>query len=192
MMHFIEWLASTSWSIALRESLYLYPWIESAHVLFIAIFFGTLLFVDLRLSGYAFKKLSISEMNRKVLPLSIIGFILMTFTGFLLFYAIPIRNYQNLFFRIKMFLMILAGINALYFHWKMNQESKVWDSNSFIPFSMRCSAALSLGLWSLVIISGRMIAYNWFDCDKQPQSEIINFLTSCIVQTEFYEALDGI
>ena len=192
MMHFIEWLASTSWSIALRESLYLYPWIESAHVLFIAIFFGTLLFVDLRLSGYAFKKLSISEMNRKVLPLSIIGFILMTFTGFLLFYAIPIRNYQNLFFRIKMFLMILAGINALYFHWKMNQESKVWDSNSYIPFSMRCSAALSLGLWSLVIISGRMIAYNWFDCDKQPQSEIINFLTSCIVQTEFYEALDGI
>ena len=192
MMHFIEWLASTSWSIALRESLYLYPWIESAHVLFIAIFFGTLLFVDLRLSGYAFKKLSISEMNRKALPLSIIGFILMTFTGFLLFYAIPIRNYQNLFFRIKMFLMILAGINALYFHWKMNQESKVWDSNRFIPFSMRCSAALSLGLWSLVIISGRMIAYNWFDCDKQPQSEIINFLTSCIVQTEFYEALDGI
>ena len=192
MMHFIEWLASTSWSIALRESLYLYPWIESAHVLFIAIFFGTLLFVDLRLSGYAFKKLSISEMNRKVLPLSIIGFILMTFTGFLLFYAIPIRNYQNLFFRIKMFLMILAGINALYFHWKMNQESKVWDSNSFIPFSMRCSAALSLCLWSLVIISGRMIAYNWFDCDKQPQSEIINFLTSCIVHTEFYEALDGI
>ena len=192
MMHFIEWLASTSWSIALRESLYLYPWIESAHVLFIAIFFGTLLFVDLRLSGYASKKLSISEMNRKVLPLSIIGFILMTFTGFLLFYAIPIRNYQNLFFRIKMFLMILAGINALYFHWKMNQESKVWDSNSFIPFSMRCSAALSLGLWSLVIISGRMIAYNWFDCDKQPQSEIINFLTSCEVQTEFYEALDGI
>ena len=192
MMHFIEWLASTSWSIALRESLYLYPWIESAHVLFIAIFFGTLLFVDLRLSGYAFKKLSISEMNRKVLPLSIIGFILMTFTGFLLFYAIPIRNYQNLFFRIKMFLMILAGINALYFHWKMNQESKVWDSNSFIPFSMRCSAALSLCLWSLVIISGRMIPYNWFDCDKQPQSEIINFLTSCVVQTEFYEALDGI
>ena len=75
MMEFIEWLASTSSSVALRESLYLYPWIESAHVLFIAIFFGTLLFVDLRLSGYVFKELSISEMNKKVLPLTIIGFI---------------------------------------------------------------------------------------------------------------------
>ena len=77
MMEFIEWLASTSSSVALRESLYLYPWIESAHVLFIAIFFGTLLFVDLRLSGYVFKELSITEMNKKVLPLTIIGFILM-------------------------------------------------------------------------------------------------------------------
>ena len=83
MMEFIEWLASTSSSVALRESLYLYPWIESAHVLFIAIFFGTLLFVDLRLSGYVFKELSITEMNKKVLPLTIIGFILMCLTGFL-------------------------------------------------------------------------------------------------------------
>ena len=63
MMEFIEWLASTSSSVALRESLYLYPWIESAHVLFIAIFFGTLLFVDLRLSGYVFKELSISAVS---------------------------------------------------------------------------------------------------------------------------------
>ena len=112
MMDLVEWLASTSLSIALRESLYLYPWIESAHVLFIAIFFGTLLFVDLRLSGYVFKELSITQMNKKVLPLTIIGFVLMCLTGLLLFYAIPIRNYQNIFFRIKIVLMFVAGLNA--------------------------------------------------------------------------------
>tara|TARA_Y100000739_G_C20508717_1_gene418510 strand:- start:796 stop:1020 length:225 start_codon:yes stop_codon:yes gene_type:complete len=74
----------------------------------------------------------------------------------------------------------------------MNRESKTWDKDSHIPFVMKFSAVSSLLLWSLVIISGRMIAYNWFDCDRQPQSEIINFLTSCIVETEFYESLDGI
>jgi uncharacterized membrane protein len=192
MMEFIEWLASTSSSVALRESLYLYPWIESAHVLFIAIFFGTLLFVDLRISGYVFKELSVTEMNKKVLPLTIIGFILMCLTGFLLFYAIPIGNYQNLFFRVKIILMIIAGLNAYYFHRTMNRESKTWDKDSHIPFAMKFSAVSSLLLWSLVIISGRMIAYNWFDCDRQPQTEIINFLTSCIVETELYESLDGI
>ena len=86
MLEFVEWLSLTPWSVDLRESLYMYPWIESAHVLFIAIFFGTLLFVDLRLTGYVFKDLSISQMNTKILPLTIIGFVLMCITGFLLFY----------------------------------------------------------------------------------------------------------
>ena len=49
---------------------------------------------------------------------------------------------------------------------------------------------LFLLLWGLVIISGRMIAYNWFDCDKQPQSELINFLISCTVDPQFYEYLN--
>ena len=192
MIDLIEWLSLTTWSVALRESLYMYPWIESAHVLFIAIFFGTLLFVDLRLTGYVFKELSITEMNKKILPLTIIGFVLMFVTGFLLFYAIPVRNYHNLFFRIKFFLIIIAGLNAFFFHRMMNNESKTWDKDSFIPKKMKVSALASLVLWSLVIILGRMIAYNWFDCDKQPQPEIINILTSCVVETEFYESLDGI
>ena len=192
MSNFIDWLASTSGSIALRESLYMYPWIESAHVLFIAIFFGTLFFVDLRLTGYGFKNLSISQMNAKILPLTIIGFTLMITTGLLLFYALPIRNYHNLFFRIKLVLMLLAGLNAWYFHITMNKQSMVWDKKSLIPFSMKLSASASLFLWGLVIISGRMIAYNWFDCDKQPQSELVNFLISCNVNPEIYEYLDGI
>jgi hypothetical protein len=48
------------------------------------------------------------------------------------------------------------------------------------PKPARVAGALSLALWVGVIVSGRMIAYNWFDCDRQPQSDIINFLTSCI------------
>ena len=37
----------------------------------------------------------------------------------------------------------------------------------------------TLALWIGIVFSGRMIAYNWFDCDRQPQPWIINFLTSC-------------
>ena len=192
MLNFAEWLAGTKWSIALHESLYWYPWIESSHVLFICIFFGTLLFVDLRLTGKVFTNLSISEMNKGILPLTIIGFCLMTLTGLLLFYAIPVRNYQNIFFRIKILLIIIAGLNALFFHKRMSKEAKKWDKDSFVPKSMKASAIASLFTWSLVIISGRMIAYNWFDCNRQPQSEWINFLTSCVVDYQLYEGIDGI
>jgi len=191
MLDFVVWLSETKWSIALHESLYLYPWIESTHVLSICLFFGTLLFVDLRLTGKVFNNLSISEMNRKVLPLTIFGFLVMSVTGLLLFYAIPVRNYQNIFFRIKMLLMVIAGINAFFFHRRMSKEAKIWDKDSSIPKSMKNSALASLALWSSVIISGRMIAYNWFDCDRQPQPRWINELTSCEVDYSLFEGIDG-
>ena len=191
MLNFVIWLSETKWSIAIHESLYLYPWIESTHVLSICLFFGTLLFVDLRLTGRVFSNLSISEMNRRVLPLTLFGFSVMFITGMLLFYAIPVRNYQNIFFRIKILLIIIAGINALFFHRRMSKEAKVWDKDSFIPKSMKNSAITSLVLWSAVIITGRMIAYNWFDCDRQPQPRWINALTSCEVDYSLFEGIDG-
>ncbi len=191
MLDFAVWLSETKWSIALHESLYLYPWIESTHVLSICLFFGTLLFVDLRLTGKVFNNLSVVDMNRKVLPLTLFGFLVMSVTGLLLFYAIPVRNYQNIFFRIKILLIVIAGINAFFLHRRMSYEAKVWDQDSSIPSSMKNRAITSLVLWSSVIISGRMIAYNWFDCDRQPQPKWINALTSCEVDYSLFEGIDG-
>ncbi len=191
MLEFAVWLSETKWSIALHESLYLYPWIESTHVLSICLFFGTLLFVDLRLTGKVFNNLSVVDMNRKVLPLTLFGFLVMSVTGLLLFYAIPVRNYQNIFFRIKILLIVIAGINAFFSHRRMSNEAKVWDQDSSIPSSMKNRAITSLVLWSSVIISGRMIAYNWFDCDRQPQPKWINTLTSCEVDYSLFEGIDG-
>ena len=192
MLEIAIWLSETKWSIALLESLYMYPWIESAHVLSICFFIGILLFVDLRLMGVAFTKLPISEMNRKVLPWSLFGFGLMTLTGFLLFYAIPVRSYQNIFFRFKVILILLAGLNAFLFHRQMKVEGMIWDEGKSIPKSVHLKAAVSLVLWSGVIISGRMIAYNWFDCDSQPQPEWVNWAAGCIVDLNLMGGPDGI
>ena len=192
MLEIAIWLSETKWSIALLESLYMYPWIESAHVLSICFFVGILLFVDLRLMGVAFTKLPISEMNKKVLPWSLFGFGLMTLTGFLLFYAIPVRSYQNIFFRFKVILILFAGLNAFLFHRQMKLEGMNWDEGKSIPKSVHLKAAASLVIWSGVIISGRMIAYNWFDCDRQPQPEWVNWAAGCIVDLNQMGGLDGI
>ena len=192
MLEIAIWLSETKWSIALLESLYMYPWIESAHVLSICFFIGILLFVDLRLMGVAFTKLPISEMNKKVLPWSLFGFGLMMLPGFLLFYAIPVRSYQNIFFRFKVILILLAGLNAFLFHRQMKVEGMIWDEGKSIPKSVHLKAAVSLVLWSGVIISGRMIAYNWFDCDRQPQPEWVNWAAGCIVDLNQMGGLDGI
>jgi len=46
---------------------------------------------------------------------------------------------------------------------------------------VRLAALASLTLWAVIVVSGRLIAYNWFDCDIQPQSDFINWAAGCVV-----------
>ena len=49
------------------------------------------------------------------------------------------------------------------------------------PRAARIAGAVSIFAWALVVVMGRMIAYNWFDCDLQPQADLINWLAGCTV-----------
>ena len=94
----------------------------------------------------------------------------MVVTGVLLFYAIPVRSYQNIFFRIKVIFLILAGLNAFIFHTGIYQRRvERGTATRRRRAQRRFAGAASLVLWAVIIVAGRMIAYNWFDCDK-PQS----------------------
>jgi uncharacterized protein YacL len=177
---FFEWLADTSWSVDLHESQYAYPLIESIHVWTMAVFFGSVVMFDLRLLGVALRKVPASEVVDRLLPLTIAAFVIMVISGTLLFFAIPLRSYQSIFFRFKMLLMLLAGLNVWLFHSRVYPKVATWDVEGVPPRRARVAGAVSLVLWIGIIFSGRMIAYNWFDCDRQPQPAIINFLTSCV------------
>ena len=173
LLGFCQWLAETQWSIALHESLWVYPLVESTHVWALALFVGFAVVLDLRLLGLALRKVPVSEVARKLLPWTVAGFIVMIVTGGLLFYAIPVRTYQNIFFRVKVLLLILAGINVWVFHSTVWRRVAAWDRDPVTPKSARFAGAASLVLWTCIIFAGRMIAYNWFDCDRQPQPEIV-------------------
>jgi len=174
----VEWLAAQPGSIALHESLYAYTWIETAHVLGITLFVGTIAMVDLRLLGVAFTRAPVSTMNARILPWTVAGFVLMIVTGALLFYAIPVRSFYSLWFRAKVLLMLVAAVNIFVFHARVERDRGRWDREATPPMSARVSAAISLAAWAGVIVTGRMIAYNWFDCDK-PQSAFVHLLTGC-------------
>ena len=116
MLHVVEWLAGTSWSIALHESLHLYPLIESTHVLTLTVFVGLTVMLDLRLLGLAMTEVPASDVIARLVPWAKAGFVVMAVTGLLLFYAIPVRTYQSIFFRAKVAMLILAGLNVWLFH----------------------------------------------------------------------------
>jgi uncharacterized membrane protein len=177
----MEWLASTRWSIALHESLYMYPLVESTHVLALTLFVGLAVMLDLRLLGLTLKNVPVSEMLDRVLPWTKVGFVIMIATGALLFYAIPVRNYQNIFFRVKVIMLLLAGLNVWIFHWRVERRVADWDLDPVPPKAARVAAVISIALWAAIIVAGRMIAYNWFDCDIQPQPDFINWAAGCHV-----------
>jgi uncharacterized membrane protein len=183
ILSFLEWLASTEWSIALHESLYAYPLVESTHVLTLGLFVGLTVMLDLRLLGWAFTSVPVTEFTRRVLPWTKAGFAIMTATGVLLFYAIPVRNYQNIFFRVKMIMLVLALLNIWYFHSRTERGVASWDLDQRPPRAARAAALTSIILWFAIAVSGRMIAYNWFDCDIQPQPAFINWAAGCVVPT---------
>jgi hypothetical protein len=179
LLPFCEWLARTAWSIALHESLYVYPLVETAHVLALLLFVGIVSFVDLRLLGWVFRDVPVSDVVARLIPWAVGGFVVIATTGALLFYAIPVRTYLSIFFRIKVLVLVAAGINTAVLHRALDGGAVPWNADTRPPFGARLAGALSLLSWATVIVMGRMIAYNWFDCDRQPQSDFINWAAGC-------------
>jgi hypothetical protein len=163
-IQFVGWLNEIPSSIALRESQWTYPIVESVHVLSLTLFVGTSVLWDLRLMGVLFKPVPITETQQRLMPWMMAGFVVMIASGFVLFYGDPVRFYLNIFFRINVILLVLAGLNAYLFHASPSgHDLKAWDLAPKTPFRARLAGSLSVVLWAGIITAGRMIAYNWFN-----------------------------
>jgi hypothetical protein len=179
LFRFATWLSEQPWSSGLQGSFYMYNWVETTHVLTLSVFLGMLLLIDLRMLGLCLTSVPASKIAARLDVPMMIGFAVMIITGFMLFYAAPIRTTQSIWFRIKVVLLIAAGINAMLFRRKMHGAVHSWDQDAVPPKSVRTAAGLSLGLWTGVVITGRCIAYNWFDCGQE-QSDLMNWAAGCL------------
>lgn len=159
---FFEWIEGTAISTGIRESILLYPIIETTHVLTLTLFLGMIMMWDMRLVGWVLKGVPISVMEQRVLPWGKAGFALMVLSGLLIFISTPVRASQNIFFQIKMVMFVLAGLNALWFHATIFKQVENWDEQVVLPPKARMAGYLSLFLWAGVVVCGRMQAYNWF------------------------------
>lgn len=162
---FLGWLGNTDWSIRMLESFWVWPLLESTHTLSIAFFVGTAMMMDLRLMGVRFGKVRASDFTGRMLDLTRIGFAITAVTGVLIFYSNPLRYYHNVFFRFKLILLVLAGLNIWYFHSRIHEKVAEWDLDPSPPRAAKMAGYVSFLSWALIVISGRLIAYNWFDCD---------------------------
>jgi hypothetical protein len=159
LLHFIQWLNETSPSVYLRESELAFPLTEAIHLLGLGISVGTILWVDLRLLGFAMRGERVSDVMARLERWAIAGFTVMMVSGLLLFLGKPENYYTTTAFRIKILLLPLAGLNVLFFHKRVYPGIGRWDEAAAAPWQGRLVGSISVVLWLAIIILGRWTAY---------------------------------
>jgi hypothetical protein len=155
LLPFFEWCENTAIGVAIRESLWLFPVIESVHLLGLAVLGGAVLLLDMRLVGLGLKRHAVPALARDLHPWMVGGLIVMLVSGVLLFLSEALKCYENLPFRLKMLFLFFA----LLFTFTVRRRFTASDRAERSPFVSRVVALVSLSLWSGVGLMGRSIGF---------------------------------
>ena len=155
---FLQSLESLGIAEHIRHSLYWFPTLEAIHVIALGLVFGTILVVDLRILGIASTARPFTRVSGDMLRWTWAAFVLAALTGSLMFVTNARVYWENGFFRAKLVLIALAGLNMLIFHFTAGR-SREWDTaRRGPPVGVACAVA-SMTLWVLVIGMGRAIGF---------------------------------
>ncbi len=175
----LTWLYETALSTNIREIEWLFPVIVSLHVLAVTVFLGSIVWVDLRILGVAYKDRDIRRFSKELLPITWSMFVIAFFTGLALFTSNAVNYAHNIYFQFKILLLILSGTNMLVFQLWFSGRAEAYDPShaaristgnlagvgkfrqklhqiSFF-WSGKWSALLSIFLWMTVVVLGQWI-----------------------------------
>lgn len=151
-------IEASALGVAMRESLWLYPIVEIVHLSGIALLFGSIAMLDLRLLGLS-RAVSVKRLAAHILPFTAGAFLLIVPSGLMMFVAHASDFIQSEVFALKLSLILAAGANAGVFHAGVYRGAAAWDVERMPPAAARIAAGLSLALWLSVIACGRLLAY---------------------------------
>lgn len=157
MISFLTWLEGTPVAIAVAESAWIFPTLEVLHVLGLALVVGSIAAFDLRTLGLAWRARPLETLVHEILPWTWSGFALALVTGLLLFTSSATLYVENTAFLWKMGLMLLAGLNVLFFH--LHPDHRRLAAEGHASLTLRASATVSLTLWTAIVALGRWIGF---------------------------------
>jgi hypothetical protein len=154
-------LEASAFAQAMRDSVWVYPVVLFAHILGIALLFGSIAVLDVRLIGI-WRKAPVKALAGQVLPWSVGSFLLIVPSGLAMFAANATEFIARPVLAVKMCLIMAAPLNAAIFHTLSFPSVTVWDAAEMRPLgpppSARVAGALSLTLWASVIACGVILA----------------------------------
>ena len=153
----LAWIESSGLGTTVRDVEWIFPTLETLHFMGLCVLIGSLMVVDLRLLGVA-KSIPMRPALSFV-PIAIGGFCVNLLSGIGFFFSDPFRYYPNVAFRLKMLLILIAGLNALWFQFVELPKVRDLPPGAQTKLRVKVVAALSLLLWFCVIIAGRFMPY---------------------------------
>lgn len=144
---------------AIAESRYWWPIFEGTHLLSLSISFGLILVTDLRLIGVLLRRVPLTEVLHQLRPYVLSGFALTFISGGLVFWSEAATVMVSPLWAAKILLILLGGLNALYFEIVIARRPEVVENHTPLPSSVRYAGLASMTIWTVVIICGRLLAY---------------------------------
>ena len=141
------------------ESVWAFNGLLMFHMIAVAMVFGMILIVDLRLLGLTSRNTSVTQLCEDVIPWTWLAFAVSVVTGTIIFTGQAVKYYDNFAFRMKFLMLVLAGINMLVFQFITYRRVATWDRDAAVPLAGKLAGLISLICWIAVIAYGRWTAY---------------------------------
>ena len=165
ILEILNRLEETGIGVLVRESLWVFPVLVSIHILGLTLSVGTLVWFDLRLLGIGIRHCSVSRLYGRLKPWMLASFLVMVASGSMLFIGFATKAYPNIFFRIKVAGLVVAAVNALIYHLTTERSIGEWDEARVLPLRARLAGLISILIWTVIILVGRMTAYTMYGPD---------------------------
>ena len=153
----VQWMSQSWLGVAGRDIYWVFPLAEIFHFFGLCLLMGAMLVVDLRLLGM-FSRLSISSVLGFV-PAAIVGLMINTATGIVFLCTSPENYWPSTAFRFKLLAIAIGAANALWFKWVEGPRLLALPDGARLDARTRVVAVLSLTIWTIVIILGRLLPY---------------------------------
>jgi hypothetical protein len=156
LLPFFQWCENSGVGETIRSSSWLFPVIESFHLLGLAVIGGAVLVVDLRLFGFGLRRQPVAQLASDAQRWLVCSLAVMLATGILLFTSEAIKCYYHIAFWVKMTSLLLAIV----FTFTVRRKVTMADETRASPLRNKLVAAISIVLWSGVGIGGRWIGFS--------------------------------
>jgi hypothetical protein len=159
LVDMFTWLEAQPFAVTIAESPWMFPTIEVVHVTAIVLVVGSIAMLDLRLLGVSRRDYGVMELAEETLPWTWGAFVVAVLSGALMFSSAATKYFDNVPFREKMLLLLVAGVNMAIFHLTAYRSVHSWNHQLPTPRSARVAGTLSLCFWIGVVFFGRWIGF---------------------------------